>query len=63
MMELYFKLQNRLAGMRNEDGATAAEYGLFVALIAAVIIAAVTLLGTQIEDAFTVVTDALAAAV
>jgi pilus assembly protein Flp/PilA len=63
MMELYFKLQNRLAEMHNEDGATAAEYGLFVALIAAVIIASVTLLGTQIRDAFDVVTDALAAAV
>jgi pilus assembly protein Flp/PilA len=63
MIELYFKLQNRLAEMHNEDGATAAEYGLFVALIAAVIIAAVTLLGQQINDAFTAVTDALGAAV
>ena len=62
MMELYFRLQNRLAEMHNEDGATAAEYGLFVALIAAVIVAAVQLLGTQIRDAFEAVTDALGAA-
>ena len=62
MMELYFKLQNRLAEMHNEDGATAAEYGLFVALIAAVIVVAVQLLGTQINTAFLAVTAALAAA-
>jgi pilus assembly protein Flp/PilA len=62
-MELYFKLQNRLAEMHNEDGATAAEYGLFVALIAAVIVTAVALLGTQINAAFLAVTGALAAAV
>jgi len=63
MMELYFKLQNRLAEMHNEDGATAAEYGLFVALIAAVIVVAVQTLGTQINTAFLAVTAALAAAV
>ena len=63
MMELYFKLQNRLAEMHNEDGATAAEYGLFVALIAAVIVGTVVTLGDQINDAFTAVTTALAAAV
>jgi pilus assembly protein Flp/PilA len=59
MMELYFKLQNRLAEMHNEDGATAAEYGLFVALIAAVIVAAVQLLGTKILAAFAVINAAL----
>ena len=37
---------------RDEDGATAVEYGLLVALIAAVIIAAVVLLGDNINDAF-----------
>jgi pilus assembly protein Flp/PilA len=59
MMELYFRLQNRLAGMHNEDGATAAEYGLFVALIAAVIVAAVQLLGENILAAFDTINDAL----
>jgi pilus assembly protein Flp/PilA len=58
-MELYFKLQNRLAEMHNEDGATAAEYGLFVALIAAVIVVAVKTLGTTILAAFTAVNAAL----
>jgi pilus assembly protein Flp/PilA len=38
---------------RNETGATAVEYGIMVALIAVVIIAAVTLLGGQMKDTFT----------
>jgi pilus assembly protein Flp/PilA len=44
---------------RDEAGATAVEYGLLVGLIAAVIIAAVTLLGTQINTLFTSITGAL----
>ncbi len=37
---------------KDEQGATAVEYGIFVALIAAVIVAAVLLLGTKINTAF-----------
>ncbi len=37
---------------QDEDGATAVEYGMLVALIAAVIIGVVTTLGTQIQTAF-----------
>ena len=36
-----------------EEGATMVEYGLMVALIAVVCIAAVTLLGTAVKDVFT----------
>jgi pilus assembly protein Flp/PilA len=36
----------------NEEGATAVEYGLMVSLIAVVIIAGVTLLGTTLQDIF-----------
>src|SRR5688500_11987591 len=43
--------------MRNEDGATAVEYGLMVALIAAVIVATVALLGDEIQAAFQTVLD------
>jgi pilus assembly protein Flp/PilA len=39
--------------VRDEEGATAVEYGLLAALIAAVIIGAVTALGTTIRDTFT----------
>lgn len=37
---------------RDETGATAVEYGIMVALIAVVIIVAVTLLGGSIQDMF-----------
>ena len=42
-----------------ERGATAVEYGMLVALIAAVIIATVVILGGQIKTAFETITDAL----
>lgn len=38
--------------IKSERGATAVEYGLMVALIAAVIIAAVVFLGQQTRDTF-----------
>lgn len=38
--------------VREEEGATAVEYGLMVALIAAVIITSVTLLGTNVDSTF-----------
>ena len=45
--------------LRREDGATAVEYGLLVALIAAVIVGVVATLGTKILGAFTKVNTAL----
>jgi pilus assembly protein Flp/PilA len=49
--------QDRLK--REEKGATAVEYGLMVGLIAVVIIAAVTLLGTELRTLFQSITAAL----
>jgi pilus assembly protein Flp/PilA len=40
---------------RQEEGATLAEYGLLLALIAVICIAAITLLGTQISAMFSTV--------
>ncbi len=37
----------------NESGATAIEYGLIAALIAVVVIGAVTAVGTQLSTTFT----------
>ena len=48
-----------LTGRDEEKGATAVEYGLMVALIAVVIIAAVTLLGNNLNAMF----NAIAAAI
>ena len=42
----------KLQQIRSEKGATAVEYGLMVALIAIVIIAAVILLGTRLSSLF-----------
>ena len=41
--------------MNDESGATAIEYGLIVALIAVVIVTAVTTLGGKLNGAFTTV--------
>jgi pilus assembly protein Flp/PilA len=38
--------------LRNEDGATAIEYGLIAALIAVAAIAAFQLVGTNLSDTF-----------
>ncbi|WP_339771037.1 Flp family type IVb pilin [uncultured Pseudosulfitobacter sp.] len=48
-----FKFLKRFA--RDEDGATAIEYGLFAALVAAVIVGTVAGLGIQINTGFTTV--------
>jgi pilus assembly protein Flp/PilA len=53
-----FNLLHRLA--RDEGGATAIEYGLIVALIAVVIIAAVATLGGHLVNAFTDINTGLA---
>jgi pilus assembly protein Flp/PilA len=45
---------------RKDRGATAVEYGLLVGLIAAVIILAVTLLGTRIDALFDEINTGLA---
>ena len=58
MMQIYFlQLFNRFR--RNEDGAALAEYGLLVALIAVVCIAAITLLGTQLSTVFSEIASAI----
>jgi pilus assembly protein Flp/PilA len=52
-----------IAGVKDrltpEKGATAVEYGLLVALIAAVIVTIVGTLGTQVNTAFTTVSNQL----
>lgn len=39
--------------LKDEEGATAVEYGVMVALIIAVCIAAIYGIGTQVSDSFT----------
>jgi len=44
---------------RDENGATAIEYGLIAALIAVVIIGALTVLGTTLDSKFNEVSNSL----
>lgn len=55
-------LTGELRKTRDERGATAVEYGMLVALIAAVIVTIVATLGTQVGNAFQTISDALPAA-
>ena len=56
MLSLYVRLQTWFVGLgeraREERGATAVEYGLLVALIAAVIVLVVKTLGSKVSNAF-----------
>ena len=52
-MKFYTKIQALINSMRNdEEGATAVEYGLMVSLIAVAIIAAVSLIGENLDLMF-----------
>jgi pilus assembly protein Flp/PilA len=57
--ELYVYLKTRLAAHDGERGATAVEYGLMVALIAAFIAVSVGLLGVDVKAAFDKATAAI----
>jgi len=61
MLKLYVSLQNFVSQplRRDDRGATAVEYGLLVALIAAAIITIVTTLGKNLTTLFTTVSNAL----
>jgi pilus assembly protein Flp/PilA len=64
MSSLMVSVVSFIAGVKDrftneEKGATAVEYGLLVALIAAIIVGVVATLGTDILKGFTTVTDKL----
>lgn len=56
MKTLWNKMQQFL---RDEEGVTAIEYALIAALIAVVIIAAVTLVGEEVSQTFTTIGNTL----
>lgn len=63
MLKLYVTLWSFAAELRDrtrdDEGATAVEYGLMVALIAVAIVTAVTALGVKLSGLFTTVKDAM----
>ena len=59
-MKLLTNLHTSFTALRSDvNGATAVEYGLMVSLIAIVIIAAVTLIGTNLNTVFSTVNASL----
>ena len=62
MLKLQIWIHDKLTRpLKNMEGATAVEYGIMVALIAVVIIATVTTVGTRLNSVFQTVRDALPA--
>lgn len=63
MLKYFVSMQTLMAGLlkRDDRGATAVEYGLIVALIAAVIVVIVATLGKQVWSAFNTVSNNLPA--
>lgn len=59
MLSRLVKFQVKIAALRSDRGATAVEYGLMVGLIAAVIIAVVTVLGGKVSTLFTSVATSI----
>jgi pilus assembly protein Flp/PilA len=53
------KLINRFR--RDDEGAALVEYGMLVGLIAVICVAAVTLLGNEVSDAFSSIAASLSA--
>ena len=57
---MYTQAMNWLKSfIKQDDGVTAIEYGLIAALIAVVIIAAITVVGTELNATFTTISGAL----
>jgi pilus assembly protein Flp/PilA len=60
MIQIVSFVMNRLAAAREEDrGATMVEYGILVALIAAIAILVVTALGLDVLEGFNAIEDNL----
>ena len=60
MLKLFASAHNILASrLQSDRGATAVEYGLLVALIAAVIVGVVVIVGNQVSNAFQKVSNSI----
>jgi pilus assembly protein Flp/PilA len=60
MLRYVVYIQNLITQpLRRDEGASAVEYGLLVALIAAVVVTAVTLIGTNLNSVFNKVANAI----
>ena len=55
-------MEKLLNFLKDEEGATAVEYGVLVALIIAILVGVIATLGERIKKAFTTVAEAIAPA-
>jgi pilus assembly protein Flp/PilA len=62
MLKIQMFIHKMVRPLQNVEGANAIEYGLIAALISVVIIASVTLVGTELVNTFTDVSNALSGA-
>ena len=62
MTKLYIQMRNRLEQLKSKKGQTLVEYGLILALVAIVVIAILTLMGTQLQSIFGKITATLSKA-
>lgn len=53
-MDLYLKDRLEYMGAKTENGQDLAEYAVFIGLIALVVLVAITILGTNISQIFTI---------
>jgi pilus assembly protein Flp/PilA len=58
-VETQLRTKEAARKVRDQEGASAVEYGLLVALIAVVIVTAVGLLGGKLNDMFTSITTSI----
>ena len=56
-------MKTMISFFKNEEGATAIEYGLIAALISIAAIAAMSTLGTNLRNSFTAVSNGLSSGV
>jgi pilus assembly protein Flp/PilA len=61
-MKAHVLMLQKQAELKNDRGATAVEYGLIVALIAVIIVAAVAVLGTNLSEKFSEVASSVGGA-
>ncbi|MDX6396631.1 MAG: Flp/Fap pilin component [Gaiellaceae bacterium] len=59
MLKAFVSIQNRLAGLRDEQGQTMAEYGVVLAVITVLVIVALTALSGKISGALNAVAGVL----
>jgi pilus assembly protein Flp/PilA len=62
LTKMYTTVMSRIIYLKSRRGQTLVEYGLILALVSIVVIAVLTLLGNQLKNVFSKITNTLRAA-